>query len=59
MKPSEQCKAAGLKNMKELSEMAKLSSETLVNWSKNRPDAFRLLIAGAVSEKRENKPREN
>lgn len=51
MKPSEQVKFAGLKNLKELSTIAKVSSETLVNWSKNRPDVFRLLISGVVAEK--------
>jgi len=46
MKPHEQCKAAGLKSLAELSEITKVSVQTLNNWSKNKPDLFEAVILG-------------
>tara|TARA_R100000951_G_scaffold55160_1_gene46333 strand:+ start:2048 stop:2251 length:204 start_codon:yes stop_codon:yes gene_type:complete len=48
IKPSEQCKAAGLKGLKHLAEIVQESEQTLNNWSKNRPDLFEVIILGAV-----------
>ena len=47
MKPHEQCKAAGLKNLAELSEITGVSIQTLNNWSKNKVELFRVVIIGA------------
>ena len=46
--PSEQCKAAGLKSLAELSRITGESVQTLINWHKNKPLLFKVLIAGAV-----------
>lgn len=54
MKPHEQAKAAGLKNLNELAELTGESIQTLNNWSKNKPKFFELVIAGAVSIKTKN-----
>lgn len=51
MKPSEKCKAAGLKSLAELSKMTGRSSKTLIDWSNNDPEFFELLLRGAVSKK--------
>ena len=51
MKPSEQCKAAGLKSLVALSEMSGESVQTLNNWYKNKPRLFELVLMGAVAKK--------
>ena len=51
MKPSEKCKAAGLKSLAELSEISSESVQTLNNWSKNKPLVFDLVLRGAVVKK--------
>lgn len=48
MKPSEACKAAGLKSLAELSRVTGESVQTLNNWHKNKPRLFEILVAGAV-----------
>lgn len=50
MKPHEQCKAAGLKNLAELSEVTKVPVRTLIDWHKTKPALFQILIAGAVKK---------
>lgn len=47
MKPHEQCKKAGLKNLAELSEIINVSIQTLINWSKNKVKLFQAVILGA------------
>jgi len=49
MKPSEICKAAGLKSLAELSRITGESVQTLNNWHKNKPRLFEVLVAGAVA----------
>lgn len=51
MKPSERCKAAGLKSLAELSEICGESVQTLNNWHKNKPRVFDLVLLGAVAKK--------
>lgn len=51
MKPSEQCKAAGLKSLKQLSEITGESVQTSNNWSKYKPRLFAVVLAGAVNKK--------
>ena len=53
MKPSEKCKAAGLKSLAELSQISGESVQTLINWSRNKPKVFKLVLLGAVEEKRD------
>ena len=51
MKPSEQVKKAGLKNLAELVKITGVSEQTLINWHKNKPRLFAIVIAGAVAAK--------
>ena len=51
MKPSEKCKAAGLKSLAELAEITGESVQTLNNWSKNKPRVFDLVLRGSAMEK--------
>ncbi len=51
MKPSEKCKAAGLKSLLELSEITGESVQTLINWHKNKPRLFNVVLRGAAMEK--------
>jgi hypothetical protein len=51
MTPSEQCKAAGLKSLAELSRISQTSERTLINWHKHKPESFKVMLAGAVAIK--------
>lgn len=51
MTASENAKAAGLKNLAEVSGMTKTSSQALINWYHHKPDLFRIVIAGCAREK--------
>ena len=48
MSPSKKCKAAGLESLAELSRITGESVQTLINWHKNKPKLFNVIIAGAV-----------
>jgi hypothetical protein len=51
MKPSEQCKQAGLSGLSELMEITGVGKTTLINWAKNKPKLFNVVVKGAVSMK--------
>lgn len=53
MKPSEEAKAAGFKNLKEFSEYAGQTTETLRNWHKDKRQLFDVVLAGAIQKKKE------
>lgn len=46
MTASQQAKAAGLKSLAVVVEMTGASYQTLTNWHKNKPELFRIVIAG-------------
>lgn len=48
MKPSEKCKAEGLKSLAELSEIIGESVQTLNNWYKHKPNVFNAVLMWAV-----------
>lgn len=48
IRPSEQCKSAGLKGLADLSEISSVSPRTLINWHKDKPQLFATVLAGAV-----------
>jgi len=52
MTPSEQCKAAGLKSLAELSKISGAGCRTLINWHHFKPTLFATVIAGAAEIKR-------
>ncbi len=52
MKPSEKCKAEGLKSLVELSELIGESVQTLNNWYKHKPKVFDAVLLWAVHQNR-------
>jgi len=53
MTPSEQCKQAGLKSLAEVVRMTGVSEQTLINWHRNKPMLFAVVVAGCVQVKGE------
>lgn len=51
MKPSEMCKAAGLKNLAELAHRTGRSTMTLSRWWKDDRDLFLIVLRGVVAIK--------
>lgn len=51
MKPSEACKKAGLRSLKELAHISGESVQTLNNWHKKYPRRFELILKGVVLER--------
>jgi hypothetical protein len=57
MTPSKQAKAAGLKSLRQVSQMQGykqdgrpvVSEQTLTNWHRNKPLLFKTVIAGCVA----------
>jgi hypothetical protein len=55
MTPSQQAKAAGLKNLTQVSEITGVSLNTLTNWHRDKPDLFRIVLIGCRNELLETK----
>lgn len=56
MKPSTECKNAGLSGLKELSTISDTSVQTLNNWYRFKQTLFYVVLAGAVElKKREDR----
>lgn len=51
MTPSQQAKAAGLKSLQQVSELTGVCAQTLTNWHRNKPELFRVVIAGCLTVK--------
>jgi hypothetical protein len=54
MTPSEQCKQAGLKSLAEVVRMTGVSEQTLINWHRNKPQLFSVVVAGCASLRNNN-----
>lgn len=52
MKVSDQIKAAGFKSAKELARALDCTVDTLRNWEREKPERFRVMLAGAVECRR-------
>ena len=48
--PAEQAKAEGLKSLTQVSEMTGQSLQTLSNWSKNKPELFKIVLLGCKAK---------
>lgn len=48
MTPSQQAKSVGLKSLTQVSEMTGTSLQTLTNWQKNKPELFKVVLAGCL-----------
>lgn len=53
MTASQQAKAAGLKSLSQVSEMTGQSAQTLINWSKNKPELFEVVLRGCAQLERD------
>lgn len=50
MTPSQQAKAAGLKSLAAVSDISGVSVQTLINWHRDKPKLFGLVLAGCAAE---------
>lgn len=57
MKVSDQIKSAGFKSAKELAQILVCSTRCLRDWEKQKPDRFRIMLAGAAEIKRQEQAR--
>jgi len=48
MTPSQQAKEAGLKSLLQVTEMTGVSSQTLSNWHKHKPELFAVVLRGCL-----------
>ncbi|WP_157575822.1 MULTISPECIES: hypothetical protein [unclassified Pseudoalteromonas] len=48
MTASQQAKKAGLSGLKEVEDKTGVSKQTLINWHKNKPQLFKVVIDGCV-----------
>jgi len=48
MTPSQQAKAAGLKNLRQVQQLTGQSAQTLGNWAKHKPELFRIVLIGCL-----------
>lgn len=55
--PSMRCKAAGLKSLADLARISQVSEQTLINWHKNKPRLFSIVVAGAVAVRSDEESR--
>lgn len=46
--PSQQAKNAGCASLKEVSIMTGVSEQTLINWHKNKPQLFAIVLTGCA-----------
>lgn len=46
--PSQQAKAAGLKNLRQVQQLTGQSAQTLGNWAKHKPELFRIVLIGCA-----------
>ena len=46
MSPSEQAIKAGLDSLAEVSKISGVSGQTLINWHKNKPVLFKIVLIG-------------
>lgn len=51
-RPSDVCKAAGLSGLRELSELTGQSQQTLINWHRDKPELFAIVVKGAYQSRK-------
>ena len=52
--PARLAKQAGLKNLKQVSELTHVSVQTLTNWVKDKPELFQVVLKGCLAELEQN-----
>lgn len=48
MTASQQAKAAGLKSLLQVQQLTGQSAQTLINWHRDKPELFHVVVAGCV-----------
>lgn len=46
MTPSQQAKDSGLKSLKQMAELTGVKVRTLINWHKDKPVLFKIILVG-------------
>ena len=54
--PAKLAKQAGLKNLKQVSELTHVSVQTLTNWVRNKPHLFRIVLKGCLADLKTTTP---
>lgn len=49
--PSQQAKSIGLDSLKQVSRLSNVSEQTLINWHKNKPELFEIVLLGCAAAK--------
>jgi hypothetical protein len=49
-KPSEQAKASGLKNLKQVAGITGKKERTLINWCNDSPELFEVVLLGCAAK---------
>lgn len=52
MKASEKAKNIGLRNLNQVAEYTGQSVQTLINWNKNKPELFDVVLLGCVEKQK-------
>ena len=47
--PSQQAKEAGLKNLLQVQQLTGQSAQTLINWHRDKPELFKIVIIGCAA----------
>jgi len=50
MTASKKAKAQGLKSLRQMSELTGVKERTLINWHKDRPLLFKVVLTGLATE---------
>jgi len=50
MTASQQAKAKGLNSLRQMAELTGVKERTLINWHKDRPLLFKVVLTGLASE---------
>lgn len=50
MTASQQAKAQGLKSLRQVAELTGVKERTLINWHKDRPILFKVVLLGCVAK---------
>jgi len=54
MTPSQQAKAAGLKNLLQVQQLTGQSAQTLTNWHRDKPELFKIVLLGCLASLKTN-----
>lgn len=48
--PSQQARSMGLKSLAQVTRVTGVSAQTLINWQRNKPKLFNIVLKGVKSE---------